>query len=262
MPQRSPINTGLLFAATLAVDLVAWVWAAATRFGAASGTLFLALMFSQIGLLCIGAVFSHGSFVWRVAAPFAAGCVAGVLTNLAIKFPDDIIPHVGFYWINAAAALVVLWLLMPTRIFRRTRPDDDKAAWRFSIWNLLIVTTVVAIMLRLLGKNTRIHDAAEVIGVIVVGNIFLLVIVAGISTTAWHGLVRLAASLGAAWAIGAVCQVADNELSRNFDLTAYHVVQALVIIVWLELVPIMPARSLNRADDAPPTSRLPQASLE
>jgi len=259
MPRRSPVIIGLLFAATLAVDAVAVVWGVVTGGGEASGTLFFALTFSQVGLLCVWAVLKRHYVGWRWVAPFAGGLAVASLTVLVeliaehFRGPPDagevFLAFTSLYWINVAVTLATLWILKPTRLFPKKGQTRHRPTWRFSVGNLLILMTGTSVLLMLLAGNELIAGAAAEVSTIVVGNVVLLVAVVLACSMERHWLLRLGTSLAAAIAIGAVSWQLGPEIA-SIRLVASYLIQTIVLFAWLELGRILPlAHSAHANDD-------------
>jgi hypothetical protein len=112
------------------------------------------------------------------------------------------------------------------------------------------VTTGLSILLGIAVNNELIRRSASLIATIVFGNVALLVVLAGFSIKSWHWAQRLAASFAAAIAIGALCQLTDNEFSNSFRLIPYHLLQSIVFFLWFELAPVIAQKGMFAVGDA------------
>lgn len=262
MKPHSKILFWLLVAATAAVDAVALAWLIQAGSMSRAAELFDALVTGQLAVVCIWAVFAAR----RMWSSLLAIGVA-VVTCTAIE--------VGAAWISAresfgsyaclAAAIVAgLWILKQTPFWRRLS-TAPRSGWQFSVSQVLVVTTLVALLLASLKETTLVTETGEWRFLAAVVTCDLLVVLSCVISSVWlrDWWLRLAFDAALAIAIGVALVFAASAgwlgqlMTLDFrqtviPTTAYMLVVALVLFCWLELAPILPIR---RAEKSPPTGR-------
>lgn len=120
MPRRSPVIFWLLLAATISVDAVATYWIFDNESNTAAMTLYLALAFGQLSMLCEWAVLFHTVLGLRWLVPFVAGLPIALLMTFAAgePGPDALFAYMSLMWVHVALILLVLWILKPTHSFQ------------------------------------------------------------------------------------------------------------------------------------------------
>lgn len=245
MPQRSPIIIGLLFAATLAVDVVAAILLRRLESVSWAWLLFQALSYAQVNLLAVWTVLRSSKVGWRWLAPFIVGAIAACVMWSGARSLEpgnatsvSLLEYGAVYWVNAGIAVLVLWILRPTRLLQGTSEIDTGRTWRFSIANLLILLTLTSLVLAILVRN---EVAWDYLLALAAGNVLLLTTLVLICFQSWHWLLRLCASFSVAppaalltaWISGAAAPT----------LIDFMLIQVVVLVAWLELGPILPNTS-------------------
>jgi hypothetical protein len=259
VPHRTPLIFWLLLAATICVDAVAFSWAEAEPdpYGFAA---FDALMLSQISIVCIWSGLTSEKSMWTRFSPFLAVVLATLVWGMFAKTPfigkvgEEWSVRVGLVFVNqglhAALLLAMLWLFKRSALWQRR--SDSTAEWQFSIVDLLVVMTVVAVLgagMRL----TEIYDDSDWADIAHIGSSAVLatssVFIWSLWRTPW--VLRASGVIGVAIGLVAVVLIAEWMVhpgpQRRFPPAAYSVVlathyliQALVLIVWLGCGPILP----------------------
>lgn len=247
MKQRSPIIFWLLLAATLCLDAAAAMWS--VRVGGRARwfeTFLLALLYAQLSALCIWAVLCHAriGLLWLV--PFAAGFLA-VLALVACNHISDpevnrsvypvILGPIGVLWLHVAITLSTLWALKPTRLFTGYARMPGCVSWQFTVMHLLVLMTGSSILLALLTSTAELGPPIITFTLVSVGSVILTVFLAILVQTKLLLLLRLAANLGAAFAIGIVIgKVSMNLPHLAMDYIAFYLIQAVLTWSWVEVL--------------------------
>lgn len=245
MKERSPIICWLLLAATLCLDAVAAVWVLRGR-GREIQTFFMALAYAQLSALCVWAVLLRTRSGSRWLMPFGAGLLAAliIITSLDVSEPragrsviEGVLLLTGMFWLYAATLLMFLWALKPTRLFTGYMRSSDYRPWRFATKHLLLVMTGVPILIVALKSSSESYRASPWIAVWTVGSTILTVFLSSLVQAKWAWPLRLAASFGAAIAIGVVGNWLVQFLPRlSIDLSHFFMIQAVLIWSWLEVL--------------------------
>jgi hypothetical protein len=80
--------------------------------------------------------------------------------------------------------------------------------------------------------------------VIILENVFLLLAALVVCGTSWHWLMRLTAVFAAAIGLSVAESLAVGVLDEYWYLTVTNLFQAVVLMAWLELTPILRRASL------------------
>jgi hypothetical protein len=247
MKQRSPVIFWLLLAATLAVDAVAVVWLFTAERHTAAETLVDALSFSQISVACVWWMQATIHRRWKAAAPVVVAVAAAIMTS---RLPYiSLIDAAALYGSHLIAVAAALWLAKRTTWIRRGNRPQDLPTWQFSVAQLLLVMTLLAILLVALKSAELVRDAWAAIVAVITGNVALIVGVLFVWYLRQHTLVRLAIML----VVAAVVALANGLLRPYFlgNFVAYYVIQTLVLWLWLELGRIVPSDEPALADGSP-----------
>jgi hypothetical protein len=221
----------LLLAATLGLDAAAVIWVAVDNDRATAATLYEALCVSQISLLCIWSILRVGGRMWAPLVPLAVAA----FVVLAFGHFD------ALHWTDAAAEkgvhvaglMTLLWILRRTPWWQRGVGPSAHEHWQFSLGQLLIVMTVVAVLIVLLRHADETRAIwNEILGPVVYGSILLPVFAIIVWRSAPHALLRLVATLLAAGAIAGWPIVLEREYWVS--TLAFFLVQAIVLWLWLE----------------------------
>ena len=232
MSQNSKPLFWLLLAATVCVDVVAVYWLYADTYRAAADTLFEALSVSQISLFCIWAMLGSRRRIWAPLIPFAAAAVvvaaAGPLNR--INFADAAAEK----GLHVAGIMILLWILKRTPWWQRGRDAATKESWQFSLSQLIVVMTFLAILITFL-KYTG--DPPEFwrdnLGPIIYGYVFLAV--GAVLVWRWvpYAPLRLVLTIVIAFVVSVkpVVEVKEYWLST----LSFFLIQAPFLWLWLEL---------------------------
>jgi hypothetical protein len=241
MPPHSPILFWLLLPATLAVDAVAVMFLWDTKASDLAYTLYWALTFGQLSVICVRIVLWRAKvgMTWLIA--FLAGLPFALVLAL-ISYWQDLVPPdevlvavMGLIWTHVAAVLVTLWMLKPTRLSTRIANVAAQPPWQFAVRHLLIVTTCLALLAFMLSHNDPLHDAIADVASIVIANVALLIGVVIALRLGSPLPLRLALTLAIAIGIAIVSNRIGAAFATDMNLYALFVVQAIVIWAWLEL---------------------------
>jgi hypothetical protein len=195
--------------------------------------------------------------------PFIAALLIALNTAYAVMMQDsrpsdwyDFYLFVALMWAHVAIVVPLLWLLKPTRLFAVFADQADQRRWQFSTGHLLVVMTCSAVLLVVLGKSGWLVDSnLASFGSLLIGNAILLVAIVVSTLSHWHWLLRLAASLAAAFIVAEVCELTDSAFASALNLVAYNLVQSMVVWSWLEV--IRPPRRDEVASDEKPKRLVP-----
>jgi hypothetical protein len=249
MPQRSPVIFWLLLAATVSIDVVVFSWAARELGYFYHAVTYDGLMLSQLSVVCIWSVLSASTKFWTKIAPLLAAVAASLAVGLFAASPlteisDGMIGSVAHYGIHTALVWALLWLFARTPLWTRRR--GASARWQFSLANLFVAATIIAILAaathqsNIFGRNYWENSAS------ILSSVALAVVSVIIWCFSPHWLLRsaaiyaLAILLGFAWWKPSMPEVA-------FLYLTYYLIQASVIIAWLGIGGIL-AVSSERAD--------------
>jgi hypothetical protein len=245
MPQRSPVIFWLLVAATIAVDAVVLAWVLSNRSSDVLYAIaaFHSLCVSQLSVVCIWSAVVSRKTVWTRIAPLLATLIASISTAVFINAPIPldvaITSYLAQYGLQAVLILVVLWLLQRTAFWRRI--SGEPAKWRYSVAQLLVAMTVVAVLAAAMRRSTFLdHDFVNVAytccyAALAVASVFFW-------TLSQPSVVRLSGVLGVAIWFAAALSLVETPPTRIFSIfmVAHFVIQAIVLSVWLGLGPILP----------------------
>lgn len=260
MAQPPKIIFWLLLLATAAVDAVALTWVGGAPGPVLAYVFFDALVVGQLSVVSIRSALSPAKTLWAYLAPAAAAICAGVLLFPTVRHGAELLPYYALH-------VALLWAVL--KVFERTpfwrRRSGSTADWRFSITQLLVTMTIVALLL-VAARDSQ-YFAGEAAAVSA-GFIACSIGIALASVVAWsltrHWLQRLALSLGAALVAGLPWWLAEwlSEQGPFLGLyvTGHFLIQALVLSVWLGCWPIIPLRASFGVDvsPAPPGTAPPE----
>lgn len=249
MPLRSPAIFWLLLAATLAVDAVAIYWMFSKDNSAASGTFWIALSFAEISVLAIWAILFSPSVGLKWLAPFVGGCVVALIMYQANSHSRDttyLFDITGLMWVHTTVAIALLWMLKPTRWLAKWSDDASQRRWQFSIAHILTLMTCVSVLCVLLGNVELLARDAKYAITLALANSALLLAGLVISEQIRVGFLRFAASVGAAIAIAAICELTDIAFAREINLFAFNLIQMAMLWSWIEVIaPASPSTSTS-----------------
>jgi hypothetical protein len=250
MSQRSPVVYWSLFAATLAVDAVVLSWMAAEPYPANLYLViaFHALVLSQLDLVSIWSAMGRPNQWWQRALPVPVVLLAAFLTARIMDEPvassDSFMNHMAYFAIHAALLIAALWLLRRTAYWQRRTATAE--ALRFSLAQLLLLMTFVAVLATLVRRSPFFGDERWVNIAFLGSSVLLAVVNVCLWTLAWHWLLRFAASLAAAILLGltiplSAILVSDRVTILEFIIIPSHyLIQSIVLSLWLAVAPILP----------------------
>jgi hypothetical protein len=261
MPQRSPLMFWLLLAATISVDAVALSWFEADPSYDFDFVVFDALVMSQISVVCIWVGLRAEQSIWIRFSPLLAVVAATLIWGMVGdrhfigKVGEERSLRMGLFLVNhgvhAALVLAMLWLLKRTAL--RKRQGESTAEWQFSIADLLALMMVVAV----LGAGMQLTDMFENLewaDIATYGCPAVLAVSSALIWSLWRTPWVLRASGVMAVAIGLVAVVMAAERHWRFDtsfpvvLATNYLIQAVVLMVWLALGPLLPCARLAASE--------------
>lgn len=261
MKQHAPLITGLLLAATLVVDAIAVGWYGETQPVSRAAILYDAIISAQLAIVVLWAAFSARSALWGWVASVVAVTVATIpaVALGVLSFAEGC----GAYGSFVAILAAMLWMIRRSNLWQRLS-GATRTTWQFSLMQMLAITTIVAVLivsLRHLPPSSLVATSWQLVTLLTLGDTLVVVT----TLLAWasdsHTMARLAAASGAAATLGVIeAMIVDSgllgaqlalSLDRNLiDFMAYTVIMAVVIFIWLELVPLVP--HARRAASLPP----------
>jgi hypothetical protein len=267
MQQRSPLIFWLLLAATACVDLVAFKWVVYEN-SPDSNILIDALVSSELSIVCICSALRSKKGIGTWIAPwlavvFAVGARLAQIGGISLLRGSD--PPIGtpgedqafiskFHWselagwipwylpqflFQAALLVAILWFFVRTSFWKRS--SGNKPAWRFSLIQLLTITTVIAVLIVSMRESPLFDEDGYLGTLLWLGSTVALAIGAVVLWSApWHWVLRLASVLALATVLGVpMGYYAGGDLGwhliRNI---AYYLIQAIVLSIWLALGPL------------------------
>lgn len=260
MPHPSPIIFWLLLAATISIDAVAFSWAASEPDYSYGFVTFDALMLSQISVVCIWSGLSVAKSIWTRISPFLAVIVASLAWGMLgfehfagtiglqewMERTSAALVHQG---LHAAPLLAMLWLFKRTAYWKLK--SDSSAEWQFSVADLLIVMTIVAV----LGAGIRYTEVFGILDWTSVGFIGSSAILALASVFIWSLwwtplFLRLCGVIGVAIFLAAALSFTEEPFTKVFSVVigTHYLIQALVLCMWLGCGSILPLSRASAAD--------------
>jgi hypothetical protein len=141
-------------------------------------------------------------------------------------------------WISQVMLLLVLlWLLRQTTFGVRWDPHRSAARWQFSIMHLLAAMTTLAITLAILRHAKALQEVPSTAAIVILSSVGIAFAAVVLQAFRWHGLLRLASLAGIAMILGIVMQ---NIAGDRQNLLAFHLIQAIVLFLWLQFGEILP----------------------
>jgi hypothetical protein len=246
MPQRSPIIVGLLFAASLGSCAVALSWTAVRPQLNFANIAYIAMLGGYLSVVCLWSALQLRRNFWSRSAPVAAV----ILASIAFTFADvDFIALLALFGAHAALLLGALWIFRRSRYWRqRTGIETD---WQFSVAQLLVVMTVVALLVVAFQANNLWQDGGDetawFVGSIA-GSTVLAIASAYIWSLGRHWLLRLAGILTVAIGLGVPFYFTRYGEHLLFFATCHFLIQALVIVAWIGWGGILPVKELSETN--------------
>jgi hypothetical protein len=238
MQQRSPIIVWLLVAATICVNLVAYAWMRGTSILSVGTIVYVALLWGQLSVICIWSALQSTFNIWSRIAPVAAviACSSAfwLIEDVTAKI-KDILPYFGLHAVILVAAL---WVLRRSAYWQRR--SGVKTEWRFSIAQLLVLMTVVAILATAMRHSSLLEESRVLEFFLLSGSVALAVTSVIIWSRDIHWLLRLAGVLATAIGLGASFYLAD-EYMLKFAVSDF-LTQAILLSAWLAWGQILPIK--------------------
>ena len=183
MKQPSSLLFGLLLTATAAVDAVVIYWLLEQPTAVRAAVLYDVLCFSQLSLACAWAAFRSGSRVASGVVVASAVAIAAMATAILFEFHiGEMIACFGAY---ALLVILALWVVKHSQLWT-ARPAERAPAWQFSISQLLVLMTIVAVLLALF-RTSELRELGEAIVSDLVTNCALVVVLIVIWVKPWSG---------------------------------------------------------------------------
>jgi hypothetical protein len=239
MPDRSPIIIiSLVVIANLCADfMLAWNWSTQTPRGGLSEVAYFALLSGQLSAICIWAILRERSSLWVQSVPIFAAIIASLAFNpLDSERLFDFAPYFG---VQAAGVVVVMWIFRRSRFWRlRSGIQTD---WQFSIAQLLVATTVVALLTFAVRYSKLVNDLDDdtrlFVG-LVSGSIALAVTATYLWSLRTHPILRFAGVLAVAIGLGLLFLLSD--LFMVMFATVHFLIQGCVLSLFLAWGGILP----------------------
>jgi hypothetical protein len=238
--QRSPVIFWLLLAATLAIDAVSM----SNAFHRPSNTTWViaydALVAGQLSALSIWASLRRCKNFWTRVAPVAAVLVAAAVVGLFGKPPFvDVLPYYG---LQVAAIMAIVWMLDRTSFWQwRT---GSSAKWQYSVFELLVLMTVVAMLATTLRATDWFSGSRWINLAFICGSVSLAVAGTVVWTMSWHWLLRASGTVAFALLLGVAFMVTMEPFLPQF-LTAHYLIQAIELSLWFAVGGIIPRDESN-----------------
>ncbi len=257
MPQRSPVTFWLLLAATLAVYAVAISWVASGPFPTPvhAWAIFDALTFGQLSLICIWSALRPVKTAWSRIAPIAAVPLAAVLVAAVVQDPvafwTGFSVYLFYYGLCAGLLLAVLWFLRRTRFWQRR--FGTPRVWQFSLAELLIVMTAVAVLATAMRDTPFLGGDGWLAIAFIVSSVAIALANVLIWSLSIHWLLRLSGATSIALILGVVLALATGfEPIVARIIGGDLLIQSVVLSIWLGAGVILPAACEATAGETPP----------
>jgi hypothetical protein len=251
--QRSPLIFWLLLAATLAVYAVLGCWVASQPFltPTYAWIAFDALTFSMLSLVCMGTMFRESKSVWMRIAPVPAAVLASLLLAGLIRnaeFSSQFHSMLFVYGLHVALLILALWVLKRINFWQRR--FGVVRAWQFSVADLLIVMTSVAVFASGMRYGLIVSDAEGLVVAMVVCTVILAVSSAVVWSLSLNWIIRLAGTMGIAILLGfAFGGVAKQGVVFARIIGVDFLIQAAVLSIWLGIGGVLPVTPTPSDDD-------------
>ncbi len=201
-----------------------------------------------MSVICIWAALAFNKVLWlpSLVAALTAAFVAVMFRDSSETLLDAWRLYPSLYGLEAALLLAALWLLRGSRFWQRR--TGVKRGWQFSLANVLVVMTIVAVLISML-RSGPFADESKWSSI---GFACSVVVMACTSVVVWsfrgHWFLRFAATLGIALALGEVLNLSTQFGSSAFPVfEAHYLVQAIMLSAWLGWGPVLPT-TVNSAN--------------
>jgi hypothetical protein len=247
MPQRSPVIFWLLLAATLSIDALVWTWPDGTD-RRNLWKLQDALTMGQLSVVCAWSALRIRKPAWVQMMPWLAAVVASNATPAMVFVTSQIKDALMYHGVYVALLLAALWLFERTAFWRRR--TGVSRVWRYSIAQLLLTMTIVAVLVAGIRHNQEFNERLFWFVTVLCGYVAVTIAAVICWNSSRHALMKLAGALGAALAVVFAISLAFGlrhldeflEVFKYFALSLgpYYLVQALVLSVWIGIGDILP----------------------
>jgi hypothetical protein len=270
MPQRSPIIFWLLLAATLSIDALVWTWPWPKNLDRPYVLkLQGGLIIGQLSAVCAWSALRIRKPASVQIMPWLAVVVAATGSPMFVGMSPGIWDELTYYGVYVALLLSALWLFERTSLWRRR--TGIVSPWRYSVAQLLLAMTLVAVLVANIRNTPQFSDHPLVYGRFVVG--YVVVTIASIIcwSSQSHWLIRLAGTMGAALAVVFVVAMTRNFPNTNLPslvdflakftlvLGKDYLIQALVLSVWIGVGGILPVMQPTDSSFGEPQLKSPQS---
>ncbi len=235
----------LLLLATLCIDAVAAYWWGLAAGGDASMALYYGLIFGQLSVLCVWASSRQRGvrYVWIL--PFAVGFLAAWITAALINSHPTAVPlwlrvFTCLFWIHSAALLALLWGWNQTQYVRSKNPSTRSRPWQVSVMQLLVVTSVVAVLLTIWRKTPYLSEGAGSDWIPwILNNVLVAISTVVIFRDSRNFFLRLALVCGVALCLGMILRMVFLAMTSTLGTGSFalwtNLFQAIVLVVWLHV---------------------------
>jgi hypothetical protein len=243
MPNRSPIIASLVIAANLCASTVAGYWATSDSPSLNAEVVYFALLSGQLSALCLWSALRLRSKMWSFAVPLLAALLAALAYT--VRETDRLTDFLAFFAAQAATITLAMWVFQRTRYWQQR--SGTKTDWQFSIAQLLIAMTVVALLIVAFQSSTLWNDQGGDDTRQFFGFLGISSILAVASTYIWslasHWLLRLAGVLALAIAVSTI-HLLDNRFMFAFFAVTF-LIEGIVLSIALTLGGILPSHEAN-----------------
>jgi hypothetical protein len=248
MTQRSPIIAWLLLAATVAVFAVSVSWLATAGSDASANslvtwgvhignTLQALVLYDAIATACVSIVVIWAAFEsrWRLGRWLAIVDTVAIAAAPPAAF--EILPATstaGYFGGQALLVALTLWIVRQFERFQRSEGSQPTDRWKFSMFDLLALTTGVAVVLGLLNRGDVLHSGwMKVFAPSIACNAALAVAAVLLKAYQRAFLNRVVILTSVALVLGIALSFAPNRQAG--DEMAGNLIQVILLIAWIEL---------------------------
>jgi len=251
MKERAPVIFWLLVAATICVDAVAYSWMVSEPYPYASvaAVAWLALVTGQLSVICIWSAMRLTKTFWTRIAPWLGVILATLLGGMFTL--DMLTTWLAYYGVHAALLLAALWLFERTKFWQRR--SGGSTSWRYSLANLLLVLTVVAVLLGAIRNTQLVYTKGWVHPFFNFGSVAL----AFVGVVSWsvsrHWVMQTAVVLGFAMILGACFLLTPEYYTAPLFplfIGAHYLIQGIVMSAWLSFGSVLPVSQASVAAES------------
>jgi hypothetical protein len=263
MQPHSRLNFWLLLTATLSVDAIVASWIVATPFPRSVyiGVLYYGMILGQLSAFCIWAALYRSRSVWIQFSPFVTAVPAAVASAVLVYEREYFwragrvaVDLIAYFALQVALLLGALWLLQRTAFWQRR--DGARAEWKYSVGQLIILMTIVAILVAMLRDSTLVVGEdrwanltflCSTVGLPVVGVILW--------TSSLHALLRMAGMAASATMFALIFGIVHPfgpatvpSFVEAATAGAHFLIQSIVLSAWLSWGSILPTTLTSPAE--------------